>query len=46
MKAYCPMVSAPWLQTEMDLRNPYYGSSMLTCGWIDDVLPVVPLETE
>lgn len=46
VKAYCPMVSAPWLQTEMDLRNPYYGSSMLTCGWIDDVLPVVPLETE
>lgn len=46
VRAYCPMVSAPWLQTEMDLRNPYYGSSMLRCGLIDDVLPVIPMEKE
>jgi Cu(I)/Ag(I) efflux system membrane fusion protein len=46
VRAYCPMVSAPWLQTEMDLRNPYYGSSMLRCGRIDDVLPVIPMEKE
>jgi hypothetical protein len=30
--AYCPMVSKPWLQEGDSLRNPYYGSSMLTCG--------------
>lgn len=46
VRAYCPMVSAPWLQAEMDLRNPYYGSSMPTCGRIDDVLPVIPMEKE
>jgi hypothetical protein len=30
--AYCPMADRPWLQTEKDIKNPYYGSSMLTCG--------------
>ena len=30
--AYCPMVNASWLQTEEQIRNPYYGSGMLTCG--------------
>lgn len=30
--AYCPMVNKPWLQKEKEIRNPYYGSSMLTCG--------------
>jgi len=30
--AYCPMVLKPWLQKDGDLRNPYYGSQMLTCG--------------
>ena len=30
--AYCPMVKRSWLQTEETIRNPYYGSSMLTCG--------------
>ena len=31
-QAYCPMVNKPWLQKEKDIKNPYYGSSMLTCG--------------
>jgi membrane fusion protein, copper/silver efflux system len=31
-KAYCPMVNKPWLQKGDTLENPYYGSSMLTCG--------------
>jgi len=31
-KAYCPMVNKPWLQQGDTLANPYYGSSMLTCG--------------
>jgi len=30
--AFCPMVKKPWLQREESLRNPYYGSQMLTCG--------------
>lgn len=30
--AYCPMVKRHWLQTDKEIRNPYYGSSMLTCG--------------
>jgi hypothetical protein len=30
--AYCPMASKPWLQKGTEIKNPYYGSSMLTCG--------------
>ena len=30
--AYCPMVQRSWLQKDKEIRNPYYGSSMLTCG--------------
>ena len=30
--AFCPMVKASWLQKEATIRNPYYGSGMLTCG--------------
>ena len=30
--AFCPMVVKPWLQKDGELRNPYYGSQMLTCG--------------
>ena len=30
--AFCPMVLKPWLQQDGSLRNPYYGSQMLTCG--------------
>ena len=29
---YCPMVKRSWLQREEQLKNPYYGTSMLTCG--------------
>jgi hypothetical protein len=31
-KAYCPMAAKPWLQRGETIANPYYGSSMLTCG--------------
>jgi len=31
-KAYCPMAQKPWLQKGETLANPYYGSTMLTCG--------------
>jgi hypothetical protein len=30
--AYCPMVKRSWLQKDDAIRNPYYGSGMLTCG--------------
>ena len=30
--AYCPMAKQSWLQKESEIRNPYYGKSMLTCG--------------
>jgi hypothetical protein len=30
--AFCPMVLKPWMQQDGALRNPYYGSQMLTCG--------------
>lgn len=31
-EGYCPMVKASWLQKETEIRNPYMGKSMLTCG--------------
>jgi hypothetical protein len=31
-KASCPMAEAKWVQKKGDLRNPYYGKSMLECG--------------
>lgn len=32
--AYCPMAPGSWLQTGTEIRNPYYGASMLKCGEI------------
>lgn len=29
---YCSMVKKNWLQPDREIRNPYYGSSMLRCG--------------
>ena len=31
-EAYCPMVKASWLQTGKDIKNPYMGKAMLSCG--------------
>lgn len=31
-EAYCPMVKASWLQTEKEIKNPYMGNEMLSCG--------------
>ncbi|MEI6945685.1 DUF3347 domain-containing protein [Paraflavisolibacter sp. H34] len=33
-KLYCPMKGAYWLSAEKAVQNPYYGSSMLTCGQV------------
>ena len=30
--AYCPMVKKSWLQQGDEIRNPYFGKSMLGCG--------------
>jgi hypothetical protein len=35
---YCPMKKSSWLSTEKQIRNPYYGSSMLTCGEVTETL--------
>ena len=36
-RAYCPMYDngASWVQRDGPVRNPYYGSTMLTCGVVD-----------
>ena len=34
---YCPMARRSWLQRGGEVRNPYYGSAMLTCGTLEDV---------
>lgn len=32
--AFCPMKKAYWLTEEKLIKNPYYGSAMLSCGKI------------
>ena len=36
-RAYCPMYDdgSNWVQRDGPVRNPYYGSEMLTCGVVD-----------
>lgn len=33
---YCPMKKTYWISAEPEIRNPYYGSAMLTCGNVAD----------
>lgn len=35
---YCPMKKASWLSSDQAIKNPYYGSSMLTCGKVTSTL--------
>lgn len=39
---FCPMANnddgARWLSTEKEIRNPYYGDMMLTCGEVEKEL--------
>jgi DNA-binding transcriptional regulator WhiA len=37
-KAYCPMKKANWLSSEAAIKNPYYGTAMLSCGKITETL--------
>ncbi|MCH2488551.1 MAG: efflux RND transporter periplasmic adaptor subunit [Flavobacteriales bacterium] len=42
----CPMANnnkgAVWLSTEKDIRNPYFGDQMLSCGSVVDTLNMMP----
>ncbi|WP_434978277.1 DUF3347 domain-containing protein [Daejeonia sp. YH14] len=29
---YCPMADASWLSSDSEIKNPYYGKMMLSCG--------------
>ena len=33
---YCPMKKAYWLSTDSVIKNPYYGSKMLSCGSVSE----------
>ena len=35
---YCPMKKAYWLSSDKAIKNPYYGSSMLTCGKVTETI--------
>jgi hypothetical protein len=37
--AYCPMNKRSWLQREEQVRNPYFGAKMLTCGQLKPAKP-------
>ena len=37
-KAYCPMKKAYWLSAEKEIKNPYYGSAMLSCGSVMETI--------
>ena len=36
--AYCPMKKTHWLSVEPAIKNPYFGSAMLTCGKVEETL--------
>ena len=35
---YCPMKEASWLSAEKEIKNPYYGDAMLTCGSVKETV--------
>lgn len=35
---YCPMKKNYWLSADVQIKNPYYGNSMLTCGKVSETL--------
>lgn len=37
-QAYCPMKKSSWLTSSKQIKNPYFGSAMLTCGEVVDTL--------
>ena len=45
-KINCPMAfnnkGADWLQMDEDIRNPYFGASMFTCGQVIEIIGTKP----
>lgn len=37
-QVYCPMKKANWLSNEQTIKNPYYGSAMLSCGKVVETI--------
>lgn len=37
-QAYCPMQKANWLSSSKEIKNPYFGSAMLTCGKVVETI--------
>ncbi|HEK21327.1 DUF3347 domain-containing protein [Mucilaginibacter sp.] len=35
---YCPMKKSYWLSADASIKNPYFGSQMLTCGKVTETL--------
>ena len=35
---YCPMKKNYWLSADIQIKNPYHGNSMLTCGKVSETL--------
>ena len=35
---YCPMKKATWLSANKAIKNPYFGSAMITCGKTTEIL--------
>lgn len=35
---YCPMKKSYWLSASKDIKNPYYGKQMLTCGRVEETI--------
>lgn len=37
-QAYCPMKKSYWLSSDKTIKNPYFGSAMLTCGKVVETI--------
>ncbi|MEJ5962964.1 DUF3347 domain-containing protein [Pedobacter immunditicola] len=37
-EVFCPMKKASWLSASKAIKNPYYGSDMLTCGKVVETI--------
>lgn len=37
-QAYCPMKKASWLSSEKEIKNPYFGKAMPTCGEVTETI--------
>lgn len=37
-RQYCPMKKAYWLSADKKIENPYYGSQMLSCGKVAEII--------